>query len=119
MHGQAKAVLRGVFVHLAELCRRGAALVSAYSDSGDAAVLEANGLVDHASGLIDPEMADGIEDPVQGHAKVAFAEFASAFCAFKERGKLLSAPLHHTDGDVDLSMNNALRMQLLHHAIRH
>src|SRR5580704_3129383 len=106
-----------MLVHFAELLRSGAAFVATNANANDTAVAEVNGYVDHASGFIDPEMTDSIEDPVERHPEVALAAFTSAFDAFEKRGKLLSPPLHHADGDVDFGMNHTLRMQLLHHAI--
>src|SRR5579863_7282627 len=117
VYGQPQAVISGMFVNFAELLGPGTALVSTDTNAGDTAVAEANGLVDHASGFVDSEMTDGVEDPIQRHAKVTLAALAPAFGAFEERSKFLSSPLHHPDRDIHLRVHHTLRVQLLHHAI--
>ena len=64
-------------------------------------------------------MADGVEDPVEGEAKLACGAFAGAFQTLKnglEATRIEVTPhIDDADGDEDLSMDDALRGELLHH----
>ena len=74
--------------------------------------------MEDASGFFDAEMADGVENPVNGDAEVRFCLFARAFHSFEEWLELQPAPvINHSDRDVDLGMDNPLLCKALHHAI--
>src|SRR5215469_8776997 len=108
----------GVFVDMPKLLRPGAALVAADSDGNDISVLQTDGFVDNAAGLIHSEVADRIEDPIERDAEVAFAALTATFGAFQERREFLTTPVHDARRNVDLSMKDVLGVKLLHHAIR-
>ena len=107
----------GVFVDFAKLLRPSFSLVAADSDPCDIVCLEANRFVHNPPCFVDSEVADRVEDPIERHAEVALATLASTLGAFEQRSEFLASPMHHAGRDIDLGMNNALRVQLLHHAI--
>jgi hypothetical protein len=59
----------------------GSALVSAETDADDGGVIFAHlgGFAEDAIGFLDGEVADGVEDPVEGEAKLAGGALAGAF----------------------------------------
>jgi len=77
-------------------------------------------VVSPALGLFDGEVADGVEDPVEGQAEFPLAAFAGALEAgkdgFKCAGIEVAPHVDDADGDVDLGMDNALGRKLLDHA---
>ena len=112
-------MLRCVLVDIAKLLRPGAPLVSTNSYAGDVSALAANCLVNYPARFVHAEVPDGVEDPVERHAKVALAALTSSLRAFEQRSKFLPSPMNYAGRDVDLGMQNILRVQLLHHPIGH
>src|SRR5271165_2730995 len=117
VRSQTQAVLSRVLVHFTELLRRGAALISSESDSGNISVLEGNGFVNDALRFLDPEVAHRVEDPIQRQAKVSLAALPPPLQPFEQRCEFLPPPQYSANGNIHLGMKNILRVQLLHHAI--
>ena len=111
----------GSGVEMAEGLGAGATLVAAETDADDGGVVLAQlgGFAEDAIGLLDGEVAYGVEDPVEGEPKFASGAFARALEAGEdglEASRIEVAPhIDDADGDVDLGVDNALRGELLHH----
>ena len=119
---EAQASGFGAGEKVAEGFGAGAALISAEANGDDGGVVRAHfdGFAEDAVGLFDGEMADGIEDPVERQAEFGCGAFAGMFeCGedWLEAARIEVAPhIDDADGDVDLSVDNALLGELLHHA---
>jgi hypothetical protein len=82
--------------------------------------LEFGGLAEDALGLLDGEVAHGVEDPVEREAQLALGALAGPLQAGEdglEGGGIVVAPVvDDADSDEDLGVDHALRGQVLHHA---
>ncbi len=113
---------RAACVEGAEGLGAGAALVAAEADADDGGVVRAHfgGLAEDAIGLLDGEVADGVEDPVEREAQLAGGALAGAFQGGEdglEAARIEVAPhIDDADGDKDLGVDDALRGEVLHHA---
>src|SRR5215471_17248091 len=116
---QVQALGSGLFVELQKPFCRATALVAADTDSGDVALAQLRRELENSRSRLRAEVADGVEDPQQGHTEVAVPAFAAALHAFKERQKVLAAPQDHTHADVNFGVANVLLAQLLHQAVRY
>ena len=120
--GQAQAGARSFSVKSVEWRGAGAALVAAQADADDGGVVRAHlgGLAEDALGLLDGEVADGVEDPIEGEVELAGGALAGALQAGEdglEGARIEVAPhIDDADGDVDLGVDHALVVQVLHHA---
>src|SRR5271165_324502 len=78
--GEAETGVPGPGVELAERFGGGSPLVAAEADADDRGVVRAHlgGFAEDARGLLDGEVADGVEDPVEGESEFAGGAFAGA-----------------------------------------
>ena len=120
--GEAQACAACLLVEGAKGLGAGAALVSAEADADDGRVVIAHfrSLAEDAVGFLNGEMANGVEDPVEGEIELAGGALAGALERFKdglEGARIEVAPhVDDADGDVDLGVDDALLGELLHHA---
>ncbi len=87
-------------------------LVATKSDADDAVarLSQFKRFIQNSLCGIDPEMAHGVEDPIERYAEIALAALAATLQAFKQRSKLASAPMNHANRDIHFCMNHVLRM---------
>src|SRR5271165_6691398 len=91
-------------IHIAKQFRCGPSFVASQADANNAVadLAEREAFIEYAVSRLCAEVANGVENPIQRHAEVALAAFASAFQAFKQRSELAAAPVNHSDRDVHL-----------------
>src|ERR1017187_8566166 len=99
VHGKPQAMIRGSSIYLAKQFRGCTSLIAAQTDTNDGVTCLAqhDGFVEHALCRIDSKVPDRVEDPVQGHSKVAFAASATAFQTFEQWSKLPTPPMNDSD----------------------
>jgi len=120
--GEAQAGGLGAGVEMAERLGTGAAFVAAEADSDDGGVefAQLGGLTEDAVGFLDSEVADGVEDPVEGQSELAGGALTGALKAGEDgleaAGIEVAPHIDDADGDEDLGVNHALGGELLHHS---
>ncbi len=123
--GEPKAGGLGARKEVAEWLGAGAPLVSAEPDADDGRVEfpHLRSLAKDAIGLFDGEMADSVEDPVEGEAKLTGGAEAGALQTLENRleaaGIEVAPHIDDANRDVDLGVNDALLGEMLHHVPRH
>ena len=109
--GEAEAGGAGFGVEVFEEGCGAARLVAADADADDGGVLgaELGGLAEDAGGLFGAEVADGVDEPVDGGAELALAAQAAALDGGDEWLDLGVLPVvDDAEGDVDLGVDDAL-----------
>ncbi len=119
MGGEAEAGVASFCVEVAEGLGAGAAFVAANADADDGWELgaELGGFAEDTRGFLRAEVANGVEDPVDGDAKLGFGPEACALHAGEEGLKLAVTPvIDDADRDIDFCVDDALAAQALQHA---
>ena len=109
--GEAEAGVAGFGVEVFEEGGGAASLVAADADADDGGVLvaELGGFAEDAGGLVGAEVADGVDEPEEGGAELAFGAEAGVFDGFDEGVDLDLVPVvEDAEGDVDLGVDDAL-----------
>ena len=119
MGGEAEASVARFCVEFAERLGAGATLVAANANADDGWKLgmQFRGFAKNLRRFFRAEVADSIENPVDGDAKFGFCAGAGAFHTGKERLEVAASPvIDDPDRDVDLGVNDALGGESLKHA---
>src|SRR5260370_25357353 len=107
-----KTECRGLFVDWTKVVGGHAEFVAADAEGADGFAVALLGGFENAGSGLGAELADGVKDIVD-----AQAAFFERFCGTKNRFEVgfgaLLAQKHHTNGDGDFGVDNALREELL------
>src|SRR5579863_10032156 len=102
MSGQPQLMVRRVGIDFAKQLRRCLGLVTADSESHDAAIFVTNREFGHTLSFLRPKLTHRVKNPQQGDSEVPFATLPPPLQAFEYRGKVLLAPQVHAYRNVDL-----------------
>ena len=100
----------------------GTALVTAQANSDDGRVSKTkfSGFAEDALGLLDGEVAHGVEDPVNREAQFACSALAGSLQGGEDGldggGVVVAPTVDDADRDVNLGVDHSLGGQMLHHA---
>ena len=118
--GEAEAGGGGFGVGVAEEGCGAAGFVATDADADDGGVLtaELGGLAEDAGGLVGAEVADGVDEPVEGGAELLLGADAGALDGGDEGLDVGLLPvIDDAEGDVDLGVDNALGGQGADHVV--